>query len=76
MLVLTRKIGEGIFIDDHVKIVVVQIKGKQVRLGIKAPKETKIHREEVYETIQAKNLEASQTEIDVVSNLDAELKKK
>ena len=46
MLVLTRKLGESIAIDDHIKIVVVQIKGKQVRLGIKAPKETKIHREE------------------------------
>ena len=44
MLVLTRKLGESITIDDHIKIVVVQIKGKQVRLGIKAPKETKIHR--------------------------------
>ena len=42
MLVLTRKLGESIAIDDHIKIVVVQIKGKQVRLGIKAPKETKI----------------------------------
>ena len=41
MLVLTRKLGESIAIDDHIKIVVVQIKGKQVRLGIKAPKETK-----------------------------------
>ena len=52
MLVLTRKLGESIPIDDQIKIVVVQIKGKQVRLGIKAPKETKIHREEVYHRIQ------------------------
>ncbi len=55
MLVLTRKLGESIAIDDHIKIVVVQIKGKQVRLGIKAPKETKIHREEVYLAIQNQN---------------------
>ena len=54
MLVLTRKLGESIAIDDHIKIVVVQIKGKQVRLGIQAPKETKIHREEVYAAIQDK----------------------
>jgi carbon storage regulator len=59
MLVLTRKLGESIAIDDHIKIMVVQIKGKQVRLGIKAPKETKIHREEVYESIQKSNVEAS-----------------
>ena len=58
MLVLTRKLGESIAIDDHIKIVVVQIKGKQVRLGIQAPKETKIHREEVYAAIQDQNKEA------------------
>ena len=52
MLVLTRKLGESIAIDDHIKIRVVQIKGKQVRLGIEAPKDTKIHREEVYVAIQ------------------------
>jgi carbon storage regulator len=55
MLVLTRKLGETIAIDDHIKITVVQIKGKQVRLGIQAPKETKIHREEVYTSIQDQN---------------------
>ncbi len=55
MLVLTRKLGESIAIDDHIKIRVVQIKGKQVRLGIEAPKDTKIHREEVYLAIQDQN---------------------
>jgi carbon storage regulator len=59
MLVLTRKLGESIAIDDHIKIRVVQIKGKQVRLGIEAPKETKIHREEVYLAIQDTNKESS-----------------
>jgi len=58
MLVLTRKLGESIAIDDHIKIVVVQIKGKQVRIGIKAPKETKIHREEVYAAIHDQNKQA------------------
>ncbi|MBP9674011.1 MAG: carbon storage regulator CsrA [Bacteriovoracaceae bacterium] len=61
MLVLTRKLGESIAIDDHIKITVVQIKGKQVRLGIQAPKETKIHREEVYHSIQQENVEASKS---------------
>ena len=64
MLVLTRKLGESIAIDDHIKIVVVQIKGKQVRLGIEAPKETKIHREEVYLAIQEQNKEASEVSPD------------
>jgi len=43
MLVLTRKLGESITINDDIKIVVVQIKGRQVRLGIEAPQETNIH---------------------------------
>jgi carbon storage regulator len=61
MLVLTRKLGESIAIDDHIKIVVVSIKGKQVRLGIQAPKDTKIHREEVYVAIKDQNQEAAST---------------
>ena len=69
MLVLTRKLGESIAIDDHIKIVVVQIKGKQVRLGIKAPKETKIHREEVYKAIQEQNVEASNSTVPDLSKL-------
>lgn len=59
MLVLTRKLGESIAIDDHIKIRVVQIKGKQVRLGIEAPKDTKIHREEVYLAIQDQNQQSA-----------------
>lgn len=76
MLVLTRKLGESIAIDDHIKIVVVQIKGKQVRLGIKAPKETKIHREEVYKAIQEQNTEASKADLNTISDLASELNKK
>lgn len=75
MLVLTRKLGESIAIDDHIKIIVVQIKGKQVRLGIRAPKETKIHREEVYKAIQEQNTEASQSTPERLSALADELKK-
>jgi carbon storage regulator len=55
MLVLTRKVGEGIAIGDDVKIVVMQIKGKQVRLGIKASPSTAVHREEIYQKIQDEN---------------------
>ncbi len=76
MLVLTRKLGESIAIDDHIKIVVVQIKGKQVRLGIKAPKETKIHREEVYEAINEQNKIAATTQLDDIHKLSKELLKK
>ena len=65
MLVLTRKLGESIAIDDHIKIRVVQIKGKQVRLGIEAPKDTKIHREEVYMAIQDQNQQSANSSPDV-----------
>ena len=76
MLVLTRKLGESIAIDDHIKIIVVQIKGKQVRLGIKAPKETKIHREEVYQAIQDQNKSASESSPESLLDLSKELNKK
>ena len=75
MLVLTRKLGESIAIDDHIKIRVVQIKGKQVRLGIEAPKDTKIHREEVYLAIQQQNQASLETGADSTREV-AELLKK
>ena len=69
MLVLTRKLGESIAIDDDIKIVVVQIKGRQVRLGIEAPRETKIHREEVYIAIQEQNKAASESQPEPVKKV-------
>lgn len=74
MLVLTRKLGESIAIDDHIKIRVVQIKGKQVRLGIEAPKDTKIHREEVYVAIQDQNQQSVEVTQDKVKNISKLLK--
>jgi carbon storage regulator len=74
MLVLTRKLGESIAIDDHIKIRVVQIKGKQVRLGIEAPKDTKIHREEVYVAIQDQNQQSLQVSSDNVKSVSKLLK--
>jgi carbon storage regulator len=76
MLVLTRKIGESIAIDDHIKIRVVQIKGKQVRLGIEAPKDTKIHREEVYLSIQEQNKQSSSATSDKAQAVAKMLKDK
>ncbi len=74
MLVLTRKLGVSIAIDDHIKIRVVQIKGKQVRIGIEAPKDTKIHREEVYMAIQDQNQQSVQVSQDKVKNISKLLK--
>lgn len=72
MLVLTRKLGESITIDDNIKIRIEKIRGKQVRLGIEAPKETRIYREEVYQAIKQQNEDASQARPDsarAVANL-------
>lgn len=69
MLVLTRKLGESIAIDDDIKIVVVSIKGRQVRLGIEAPRDTKIHREEVYLAIQEQNKAASESQPEQVKKV-------
>ncbi|MGN1399871.1 MAG: carbon storage regulator CsrA [Bacillus sp. (in: firmicutes)] len=58
MLVLTRKVGESIKIGDHIEITVVESKGDQIKLGIKAPNNIDIHRKEIYEAIQQANKEA------------------
>lgn len=52
MLVLTRWVSETVMIGDDVTFTVLSVKGKQVRIGINAPKEIEVHREEVYERIQ------------------------
>ena len=52
MLILTRRIGEAIKIDDEIMVVVLSIKGNQIRLGIQAPLDTQVHRAEVYERIK------------------------
>ncbi len=59
MLVLTRKIGESIKINEDVKITVIDVKGKNIRLGIEAPRETKIYREEVFLRIKQENRSAA-----------------
>ena len=52
MLILTRRVGEALMIGDQTKIVVLGVKGSQIRLGINAPKDVRVHREEIYEKIQ------------------------
>lgn len=59
MLILTRKVGESIAIGDEVVIRILDVRGKQVRLGIQAPAHTSVHRQEIYERIQEENREAA-----------------
>jgi carbon storage regulator len=58
MLILSRKTGEKVIIGDNVELTVLGIKGNQVRIGINAPKEVAVHREEVYLRIQNEKQEA------------------
>ena len=59
MLVLTRKLHQSIVIGDQIEVVVLEVRGEQVRLGIKAPKDVIVHRKEIYEQIQEENKSAS-----------------
>lgn len=59
MLILTRKCGESIYIGDKIKVTVVEVRGNQIRLGIDAPKEYRIFREEIYRQIVEENREAA-----------------
>lgn len=61
MLILTRRVGETLVIGDDVQVTVLGVKGNQVRLGINAPKDVSVHREEIYERIQQEKDEPDPT---------------
>jgi carbon storage regulator len=61
MLILTRKVGESIIIGDNIEVKIVSIDGEQIKVGIEAPRHVEIHRQEVYEVIQAENRLASES---------------
>ena len=57
MLVLTRKVSQSIVIGDGIEVVVLEVRGEQVRLGIKAPKDVAVHRKEIYDQISQEGRE-------------------
>ncbi len=75
MLILTRKVGENVAIGDDIQISIVEIKGSQVKLGIKAPKDVEVHREEIYIKIQDENRLAAQVSRDILSSVEGLVKK-
>lgn len=69
MLVLTRRLGESISINDDITIKVVGFKGHQVKLGIDAPKSMHVHRTEIYKLIQEENRKAAVTKKDLIKEV-------
>jgi carbon storage regulator len=61
MLVLTRKVHQSIMIGDDIEVVVLEVRGEQVRLGINAPKNVTVHRQEIYEQIRQETVGSSET---------------
>lgn len=63
MLILTRKLGETIAIGDDIKITILDLGGKQLRIGIEAPRNVAVHRGEIYRIIQEQNVQAAANDI-------------
>ncbi|MGH8016338.1 MAG: carbon storage regulator CsrA, partial [Candidatus Zixiibacteriota bacterium] len=76
LLILTRKLGESIAIGDNIKVSVLGIHGRQVRIGIEAPQDVIVHREEIYLKVQEENRKASKSISDSLVNVVRILKDK
>ncbi len=74
MLVLSRKMGESIIIDDRIEVKVLEIVDGKIKLGIEAPKDVTIHRKEVYDEIKEENKKASGISLESFSKLKGPLK--
>ena len=70
MLTFARKVGQGVRIGDQIRITVKEIRGRQVRLVIEAPREVRIYREEIWDQIASENKLAAQVEPDRLNDLE------
>ena len=68
MLILTRRVGETVMVGSEVTVTVLGVKGNQVRLGINAPKDVAVHREEIFERIKAEHATAPDTAAEHAAN--------
>ena len=59
MLILTRRVGETLMVGDEVTVTVLGVKGNQVRIGVNAPKEVAVHREEIYDRIRQEQVDVA-----------------
>ena len=75
MLILTRKLNESIMIGDQIEISVIEIRGEQVKIGISAPKNVKVFREEIYRAIQRENIEAVKSRLTDLPSIEGFLPK-